>query len=451
MEEDYELTNAREWDDSLNVAPEEPPRDDSGWQVAGRSNKKAPQQKIHLRSRNTPIRGKSPAKAATGRGRPHNRFTEQRPNGATAKFNQTSIRLPRAIQSPVKQESHQHTSPVIVTDADNGAQIRWREHKPPAASVRIPADLALQDRTFEALAFNEGAFVHCEEFKNGASFLNFGIWGDPDEVAAAKKAILDWVKATTATDRGTGAAKWAKVVSLTLAQRHKHEKRWAREVRQQRYRQYPPHDMAFGAIGSFHWPTEEYRPEEIFGMSCEALDPIRMGCSCYVVYLKDRSLFQIMGKAQNVRTALFRMRNTSFQIMARLINPIRGFMLHWHDQSYVPTHIYQEKYYHTPVLFSDDEAQGMFTYSPRAKGMIEDGKLREVARTSSALSVERVKLTLANALQKLHYYRGHLQMRIRLGTFLMTSYMPPLDGLYGLEEYEAMTRESMFFGEVTDE
>lgn len=55
------------------------------------------------------------------------------------------------------------------------------------------------------------------------------------------------------------------------------------------------------------------------------------------------------------------------------------------------------------------------------------------------------------ALSKLPYYHGSIQMRIHFGRFLATQYMVPESGSYELEEYETMIKEFQFQGVVTNE
>lgn len=210
-----------------------------------------------------------------------------------------------------------------IETADNLGEEAWRSRQPPLDTMRIPEELAMQ-RYHETAARQHGAFVFWHD-ENRA----FGIWGEKAAVAATKKAILDWIEDAIPSQKAARAAKFAKIASLTDAQSNRAEKKWKREVTRQRYRQHPPPDMPFGAIGSFLWPVEEYRPEEVLGPSYEALDPIRMDCSCYVVFSRERKIFRIMGKYADVQQALVRIRQTCFQIAARQLSAVRTYLLRW--------------------------------------------------------------------------------------------------------------------------
>lgn len=220
------------------------------------------------------------------------------------------------------------------------------------------------------------------------------------------------------------------------------------DIKRNRYRQFPPTDMAFEAIGTFHWPSDEYSPDEAFGKSCEALDPIRMDCECYIKFSDERSVFLVCGKASSVRSAITRIRLTCYQMAARHISPVRAYLIQWRDLSTIPTHVYVEEQEDPKV---EGAAQSILSHSPRGEGRMKDQDEISCALESSDINAERIRSIIASAMGKLHYYRGHLQLRVRLGIFVLETYKNPEDGFFTLDEYEAMTRETQFAGRVTTE
>lgn len=71
---------------------------------------------------------------------------------------------------------------------------------------------------------------------------------------------------------------------------------------------------------------KDYPPQEILGTHYEALDPIRMDCSCYVVW--KNNAFQVMGKSlDRVKAALLRLRQTIFQITAKQLPLVRMYVV----------------------------------------------------------------------------------------------------------------------------
>lgn len=224
------------------------------------------------------------------------------------------------------------------------------------------------------------------------------------------------------------------------------EKAWKREVARNKYRRYPHPSQAFGAIGTFHWPVNEWRPDEILGANFEALDPIRMDCSCYVVFVPEKAAFQVMGKADDVKTGLSRLRKTCFQIAAHQIAPIRLYLLHWALDDEVPSHVVLKPYNRTATMSGPPSKETITPSTPMGMGTAFD-ESRLLSQTSQ--SERQMYAQLLKVLPNLHYYRASIQMRIRWGTFLATSFKKAKDNTYTLSQYEEMTGESQFAGEVT--
>ncbi|KAK3696548.1 hypothetical protein LTR37_017890 [Vermiconidia calcicola] len=414
--EDYERANAREWDlhykDTTMAAGSS-----SEWQVVGGSKQPLQVTQNPLQKKQFP----SPQKYA-GPNMP------VRPKEVVSP--QKKLNTERA-KKPLKP---QRQAPKMLSDADNEAQQAWRSHTPAKASISIREELAIQDDGYQTIARENGAFVTSQYSQGIGGNKTFGIWGTDEAVALTRRAIESWVREWRASITGgktARSARFAKVISLTPKLQERAEKAWKRDVKKQRFRQYPPPGMAFGAIGSFHWPMLEYRPDEVLGMSYEALDPIRMDCSCYVVYRPERSLFQILGSGKDVQEGLLRIRKACFQIAARQIQPVRLYLLHWPDAVYLPSHVYLEPY-HYPAATTDglpeDEKSGIL---PRGDGE-QDGASRLERQTG--LNEERIRTVLLRTLPKLHYYRGNIQMRVRLGRFLATQFKKSKDGRFTLDE-----------------
>ena len=339
--------------------------------------------------------------------------------------------------------------PKLLLDPTSEAQQSWRNREAPKESIRIPGELIFKDKTHTSIARHFGAFIFSEEPKSRHGNVTFGIWGDSEAVAATKQAINQWIDEYRSAKSGRPNKKFATVASLTPGLWEQEERKWRKEVKRYRLRQFPPPDTGFGAIGSFHWPVQEYKPEEILGTSYEALDPIRMDCSCYVVFRQERGTFEVMGKAEKVREGLLRLRRTCFQIAARQITPLRLYLLHWPDASTLPSHLTLDPYEYLDISSGDNSAKTRTGWLPRGEGAnLDDARLKR----QTALSEDRLRSSLLQTLAKLHYYRGAIILRIRWGKFVATQYKKPAkENLYELDEYEDMLTASQFMGFVTQE
>ena len=339
--------------------------------------------------------------------------------------------------------------PKLNSDADNEAETAWRGHQKPQDTIRIQSDIALHDKTYETIARSNGTFIQVVEVpsrETGGS-VTLGIWGDANDVANAKQAIRHWLEASMTSKAAVGKSLTSKLRSLTVKESEVQEKRWRAEVAKHKFRQNPLPNMVFEAMGSFHWPVEEYRPDEVFGASYEALDPIRTAHSCYITFDKDRGMFKVMGKQNNVQAALLLIRRTRFQIEVRQLRTLRAYLLHWPYANNYPSHVFLQTYVlPIPLGVKDDRVQESF--APQGDGYADDfGSDME-----TCMSEEHVQQSLLKVLRKLHYYRGNIQVRIRLGTFLATQYKELKDGeMYELEKYKTMIGMSQFSGRVTQE
>lgn len=295
--------------------------------------------------------------------------------------------------------------------------------------------------TYERLASELGVFIYSDDMGSGNATLEFRIWGDPTKAAEAKSAIITWIDINRNEHKSAGSAKFSKVYSLTPTLRARAERQWKKSLKRNAFRQSPPSSMPFECIGNFHWPVDEFRPEDTFGMSLEALDPIRMDTSCYITFDRERESFQVYGKVSDVQSALSRLRKTFFHLCARQISPVRAYFCH--SSADFPTCVYLEDHH----LANNGKPKR----SPRGDGTLEDRKQLELAEVQCQLDISRIRETMLNGLRNLHYLRAHLQMRLRLGTFYLESYREPSGGMYELDEYVTMTRESQFRGTTSEE
>lgn len=436
--EDHEIKNTREWDLYHKDKPELA-KSGGGWKVVAPAGRHIPptaspsKAKVH-----EPVRKRDP------------------PNNLPSN-------LPRQWQvaGPVRRGHNvRREPPKLLQESDNDAEASWRARQEPTDHVRIPDEMLLKARSSDAaedyherVAQRLGTYIFSQHKDGYGGSRTFGIWGERKAVEATKRAIADWIEESRQNHKSARSAKFAKVVSLTEELRKRAEKRWDREVAKQRYRQHPPPDMAFGAIGSFHWPVMDYQPDSILGSSAEALDPIRMQLSCYIVYNKERNLFRIMGKPSDVQIGLLRIRQTCFQVAAKQCNPVRMCLLRWPNAAEVPLYVYLKDYEPPAISMPEDQESQKTRKAPRGEEYEPDEQREEQAGLQNSVSSERLRSAVFRTLNKLHYYRGHIQIRIRLGIFLVDQYKAPDEryGVYDLEEYEDMIKESQFSGEVTQE
>ena len=471
--DDYEHTNAQEWD--LNKGCGRPrPKSEGSWEVVRGSKKKQQQQTPQHPPFTTPPSVENVAPRNQQTGPPHPTQTQTPPKLGNQRQQQRPLRESVASPPPkhfnrqvqghrsgtqpsgserqsqvVRQQQSRRPPQRLTEGRGNIGERLWRKHEEPHARVRIPIELATHmDKGHHRIAQHHGTFVYHEEEPGGNASRTFGIWGDPQAVAATVEDITSWIEGRDSSQKSKRAGCFAKIASLTPKQRNHAEKEWEREVRKHRFRQSPSLGQGFEAILSFHWPVKDYRPEEILGLSYEALDPIRMEFKCYVLFDKDQGQFQVMGRSAAVLGALTRLRGTCFQIAASQIASVQRYLLHPAVASSPPRRVLLTEYELPRILQGKDERKVKVGQSPRADDVSSDNSDGGQHTTTSE---EATRSSILKMLPKLHYFHGSLHKRIRLGTFLVGQIKRSEDNRYDLDEYQSMIKASQFTGRVTQE
>lgn len=423
MDDDYEKTNALEWDLSYRSPSKTPKRD-----------------KAHaLPTHSGPVK-KWPAQQSRATAR------ERRPGPV----NDSPWMVAEGV---VTREQERDDVPLLIEFADNAAEAAWRGRERSVETIIVPEELAWSDQQHEHIAQKHGTFVTAEGGTTGHGGIRFGIWGEASAVKRTRQAIHDWIKRETPSKHTLGTNSFSKQRSLLPQQRQSAERKWIQEVKRQRFRQSPPLGTPFGAIGTFHWPVKDYQPNEVLGNSYEALDVIRMGCSCYIIISPDKSGFNVLGNTADVKTALVRLRKAYFQIAARQIASVRKYILDFGNaEEEIRSHVALEDYERIkridPSAATAQEHPGK---SPKSQGKVVSRSTEQELSEAGTHDVKIAGKTIMRMISNLHYYRGHLRLRIRLGTFLATHYRISTDESYTMDDFNEMIKQSQFAGEVTPE
>lgn len=343
----------------------------------------------------------------------------------------------------------------------------WRAQKKPIDHIYIPVELVLQangvdnERTYEAIARQHNVHIfHDKEHRRGhvsRDEKSLGLWGHADDVVQAKRALVSWIKESRT--KKTHGMELTKLFSMTPAMRAQQEERWQQDVSRRTFQQTPPASMCFAAIGSYHWPVEICRAQDVLGPSLEALDPIRMTYSCYVSLDESGDIIQVFSQAShtNVDKALLAIRVAHAQTRARCLEPLRRY--HILSRVTSPTDSQADSYtvklqaYRQRCRKRDGEAVPDVTRRapriirkdiPNLCGGLNNGEV--------GLSViEQFQSDIMSVLQILQYYRGNVTLRLRLGVFLATRCKECGPEGWSLNEFQNMTKESQFRGIVTEE
>jgi len=229
MDDDYEKTNAREWD--LNHK--------------GPSNARKhgqPQTTTPASQRPTASTHIQPAQPSPAKGWPAQQkdLTGRRTNARERRPRPTNESAWTVAEGVRAREQAGDDVPLLIENADNAAEAAWRRHERPVESILVPPELAWSDQHHENIAKKYGTFVTSEGGSAGHGGIRFGIWGEASAVKHTRQEIHDWIKREAPSKHTLGTNAFSKQRSLLPRQRQSAEKKWIQEVRRQRYRQSPP-------------------------------------------------------------------------------------------------------------------------------------------------------------------------------------------------------------------
>lgn len=159
-----------------------------------------------------------------------------------------------------------------------------------------------------------------------------------------------------------------------------------------------------------------------------------------------------MGTIKGVQKALIALRHTCFQIASRNIPPVRKYVSHWRSEGPCLWVHLDSPYVNPRIISPAGEPLPEASKCPRSMGEMDDGSALEETKVREICGIEAVKATLAESLRKIHYLIGHIQFRIRLGTFVLVSWKGlEVEESWDLSVYEDMTEMAQFKGRVTEE
>ena len=382
----------------------------------------------------TKMASKSPSKPA-GRptiqviGRPHN--NTPLPPGSTA-FAQTSpakfpanppTKLPHPPVAPQPLPK-----PRMVTFSyknDNPARAAFRAQEPhnsifvlSKACYHIEPDRKRMYDVLEEIGVRLGSFVRPPQNVQDCKLL---IWGNQQQISETTTELQTWVQQSNVPFHTTkGGAHFAKTGLLSQDKAKSLDKKMEQEATQQKYQRVPDKSLTSSYNGYFLWPVDEIRPEDLLGPSYEALDPIRMDYSSYIIFDNHMTAFKILtDKEDGVREATKRIGGTMKEFVARNSREITVHMVERPDAHSMRKEVM--------VVQGPDFGQGtdnakipLLTGKALAPSeQIEWEKETELVEDAQFIQWRRL---LGMAIKRLRYYRGRIQMRVLLGTFALTTF-----------------------------
>lgn len=349
---------------------------------------------------------------------------------------------------------------------DNLAKAAYRKHTEPKFRFVLnkdcdeiePSQVDMYD-FLEELGVRLGSFIRPPQHNRDRELL---LWGNDEQVERTKRELQRWMlrsssplgargarKPTERTDRP--GEKFAKVYSTAGEKWKKENREMKKKADRQKFQQIPEKGKAFKYNGRFIWPVDGLRPQDILGESLEALDSIRVGYHCHILFDDQVSELKIL--TDNIKAVIEtfeRIEGIAREAVARLERPITRFYIEPLKPSVHRNHVevidgpnpdarkISTATGNSSNLSSSNIATmtGMDPSAGASKIPTTTGKALDPAerehwsRLSAHLTAQKdrgIEDALRSTIPNLACYRGDMRMRVEFGTFALTQYRWPAD------------------------
>lgn len=282
------------------------------------------------------------------------------------------------------------------------------------------------------------------------------MWGKPTQIAIARRELLGLVEHIL---REIDRSKRVKVMRrreawerIKAAPSDRKQRRIEDQIREQikrkRLRHPPPKEpFEFGAVGSFMWPSKEIRPQDVLGLSYEALDDIRYECEVYIMFVREKGTIEVLGDDQeSVQQAVDRIFGTFCEIAARNRRPKERFLLHVPSMKLPNVSLGLIRGHnlggrHITAYSDPMTLQAMLSGDAPSKRFLKTWKVRREKLERANFSY--LKQMVQQGLNDVLYFRGHATLKIQFGTLVFFGHpgSSPPGGLFTLEEFGRIMRD----------
>ena len=220
------------------------------------------------------------------------------------------------------------------------------------------------------------------------------------------------------------------------------------------YRLPPPPGTQFPAVGIFIWPSKECDPQRVLGMAFEALDDIRFEQKVWILFIRKRNMFRVLGDdPKNVDTAVERIRGVFCEVAAKRRRPTKMVLLRPPSVNLSATMVIANENHdliNRQVTVKRTEAnKGIQLF---LGGAAPNQKFLEMWNTKSEILTRAndayLRKALEQGIQDLPYFLGHARIRVYIGKLVLFGYRKVKGGTYSLTNFSEMVRNSQTAGEL---
>ena len=304
---------------------------------------------------------------------------------------------------------------------DNLARAAFRKRLDPTGRFMLPKDCPdiepNQKRmydTFDEIGVRLGSFVRPPQHVEDRELL---LWGDAHQIQATKVELQRWLDNRLLPRTFKAKDTFARELSIIGDHHHRLMKKMKKEAKILDSQQVPAEGRVFSHTGTFLWPVEEVRPEDILGSSLEAFDPIRIQYHCHIVFDTKFSSFRIFSdKAEHVEKTKDRLVGTMKEYVAKSARPDVVILVEPPNSSAM-----REDVKILPTSLNDPKANKSLipvltgrTLNPEARN-----EWLDESKSLTMKNNRRMELSLRKCIARLPHYRGLVRMRVHFGTFAL--------------------------------
>ena len=310
---------------------------------------------------------------------------------------------------------------------DNLARAAFRKRLEPGGRFMLPKDCPdiepnqkkMYD-TFDEIGVRLGSFIRPPQHVKDRNLL---IWGDAHQVQLTKDELQRWLASRLQTDlprKPMAKDKFAKETSIIGDHHHRLMKKMQKEAKILEFQQVPAEGRVFSHTGTFIWPVDEVRPEDILGPSLEAYDPIRIQHHCHVVFDNELSSFRIFSdKEDAIKRTMTRIVGTMKEYVARIVRPDMIILTEPPNPSVARKNI------KVLPLSSNDSMAGHGMIPVLTGSALDPEGQYEWLEKSNEMTMKnnhRIELALRKCIAYLPHHRGLVRIRVQFGTFALKVY-----------------------------
>ncbi|KAI9928829.1 hypothetical protein MW887_002050 [Aspergillus wentii] len=316
---------------------------------------------------------------------------------------------------------------------DSPAKSKWRSGAQPTGAVRLP--MAFGQFKYEYILWcgkDNSSGKKDPDYPRPPGYTDqvIYLWGDSTQVTAARELIQRLIaKCNVFPDKKK--VEWTKINAHSTNKEVDIELKERREVMIQQLKKAPEVQSAFPEQLLFLWPRDGPSLTESLGTQLEALDVIRARFGCHIFVPKDLpDYICALGQSHETMRQIAHLLRTKWsETMANSNIKSKAYVVEPPEINSMRRIVVKKNKHFAKAFLQGDRLHDFQLENWRGRFALIQSKNN--ARLLSAIE---------KALRGVVFVRGHLRMRVNIGSFVLDEYRLPADDKpsYGFEEFREM-------------